>query len=96
MVEVKALPAVARYAPCRSEGGEWRVVDQASDHRTVLSCPDAPGAALIAALMNGDVAALAHVTPETMARCRAALGEAMRLLRPNGRPLVGLEMFPRL
>jgi hypothetical protein len=96
MLEVKTVIAAQRYAPCRDEGGEWFVVDQERDDRTVLHCADADGAAMIAALMNGDIAALADVSEETLARCRELLVDALRLLKPRGRPSVGAGDFPLL
>ncbi len=95
MLEVKTIFTTQRYAPCRGEAGEWFVVDREHDDQRVLHCPDADGAALIAALMNGDVAALADVSQETLARCREILVDALGLLKPCGRPSVGVEPFPR-
>lgn len=64
--------------------------------QTLVRCPDADGAALIAALMNGDLAVLANASPETLARCRGAIGEVLRVLRPYGRPSVGAAAFPQV
>lgn len=96
MLEVDTDVVIARYAPCRSGDNGWAVVDQERADQTVLDCPDAAGAALIAGLMNGDLAALAAASPETLASCLAALAPMLRGLRPHGRPLIGVGAFPRL
>ena len=74
----KSVLVASRYAPRRGEGGEWSVVDRQRSGRAVVTRLDAPAAALVAGLMNGDLAALARVNPETLASCRAALDEALR------------------
>ncbi|RBP12255.1 hypothetical protein DFR50_11484 [Roseiarcus fermentans] len=94
MPDVKSAFAALRYLPCRTEGGEWLVVDQKRGDRAVLSCPDAGGAAVIAALMNGDLATLAGMAPEALASGRATLSDA--LLHPCGRPPICDATFPRL
>ena len=96
MLEGKTDFAAGRFSPFRSARGDWFVVDQDRDDRRVFPCPDADGAVLIAALMNGDIAALAGVTEETLARCREILLDMFRSPKRCGLPSVGAEAFPRI
>ena len=66
------------------------------DAAAVASCGDKTGAALLAALMNGDLAVLADASPETLARCRSALRSSRRNLRARARPAIGTSGFPQL
>jgi len=81
---------------CPGEGGEWVVVDRSRDAAAIASCRDQTGAALLAALMNGDLSALAGASPETLAQCRSALLGARRGPRAKARPSVGISAFPQL
>jgi len=85
-----------RYFASPDDGGGWVVIDQERNDRTVASCAEASGAELIAALMNGDLAALAMASAETMAYCKSAIGGALQPLRPRGRPAVGASLFPQV
>ena len=85
-----------RYAASLDACGEWVVIDQERNDRTVASCSEAGGAELIAALMNGDLAVLSRADAETLAYCRSAIGGALRPLRPRGRPAVGVGLFPQV
>ncbi len=85
-----------RYSACRDAGGEWVVVEMGRSDQTLVRCPDASGAQLIAGLMNGDMDVLANASPETLARCRRTIGEVLRFLRPLGRPSVGAAAFPQV
>ena len=50
-----------RFSVVQIKDGPWVVVDRTDHRRRIASCLDAGAAAMIAALMNGDVdQALAH------------------------------------
>ena len=85
-----------RYLSCPSEGGEWVVVDRTRDAAAVASCRDKAGAALLAALMNGDLGVLAEATPETLSRCRSALRGSRSHLKAYAWPAIGTGGFPQL
>ena len=85
-----------RYSTCPGAGGDWVVVDQDRNHEAVMHCCDAQGAALIAALMNGDLDALAGADRKSLAICHGAIGGALRLPKPNVRPSVGYGPFVQL
>ena len=90
------MTGTMRYLTCPGKGGEWMVVDQTCNARAVASCNDAEGAELMAALMNGDLSALASASPEALTRCRRAMGDLLRVMRPRGRPAVGRDAFPQI
>ncbi len=72
------------------------VVDKTRDAAAVASCRDKTGAALLAALMNGDLAVLAEASPETLSRCRSALRRSRRDLKAHAWPAIGTGRFPQL
>jgi len=80
---------LARFSICQASSGDWVVVDQGRNDVTVASCADAIGAELIAALMNGDLTALAEASAEAVSRCHKAIGGALRVPRQRARPAVG-------
>ncbi len=90
------MTGMVRFSTCPGAGGNWAVVDGACNARTVVSCRDAEGAELIAALMNGDLATLASASPDAVARCRQAICGVLRVMRPRGRPAVGTGALPQL
>lgn len=90
------MSSFSRYSTCRDAGGDWVVVDQDRNHEAVMHCCDAQGAALIAALMNGDLDALAGADWQSLAICHNAIGGALRLRRPNARPSVGSRALVQL
>ena len=92
----REMTAGLRYSASPEVGGGWVVFDEDRNHRAVASCREASGAQLIAALMNGDLAVLAKASPEALANCQSAIGGALRLLRPRGRPAVGSALFPQV
>lgn len=61
-----------------------------------MHCCDARGAALIAALMNGDLDALAGADRQSLAICHDAIGGALRLSKPNAKPSVGSGLLIQL
>jgi hypothetical protein len=64
--------------------GYW-VVDGDSE---LVACTDFEAARLVAALMNGDVAALAAVASAAADACLESVLETFRPLRRDGRPMV--------
>ena len=96
MLGLTTQPAADRYFLRENAKGEWVILDQQRDGGIVLRCADAEGAEAIAALMNGDLAALARVSPEAVASCQAIIGVVLRVLRPRGRPAIGEEAFPQV
>jgi hypothetical protein len=90
------LSSFSRYSTCRGTGDNWLVVDQDRNQQAVAHCCDAQGAALIAALMNGDLDALACADGQSLALCHSVIGGVLRLPKPNGRPLVGAGAFVQL
>ena len=90
------MTGTVRFWTCPGEGGDWVVVDTNRNAREVASCADPQGAELIAALMNGDLTALATASPDALTCCRRAIGDILRVLEPNGRPAVGTDSFPQL
>ena len=90
------MTGIVRFSTCPGEGGKWMVVDRTCSARAVASCGDAAGAELIAALMNGDLAALANASPEAVTLCRKAMSDLLRVMRPHGRPAVGKNAFPQI
>lgn len=85
---------VSQFSAQRVESGEWAVM--ADNQRVVAHSSNGDGAELIAALMNGDLAALGNANAETLAHCYSAIQGALRVLRPQGRPAVGSEAFPQI
>ena len=85
-----------KYLPSPGRGGEWEVVDQTRAATAVVSCSNRAGAALLAALMNGDLAVLADASPETLSRCRSALRGSRRDLGASAWPAVGTGGYPQL
>jgi hypothetical protein len=71
-------------------------VDQTRDAAAVASCRDKTGAALLAALMNGDLGVLADASPETLSRCRTALRSSRRYVKAHAWPGIGTGGFPQL
>ena len=90
------MTCFSRYLTCPGVGGDWVVVDQDRNHEAVMRCGDAQGAALIAALMNGDLDTLAGASTEAVAVCHDAIGGALPLLTPNASPFVGSGPFVQL
>jgi len=93
MTGVKDVSSVGRFSTCRAAAGDWMVVDQHRNDVTVAHCEDANGAELIAALMNGDLTALADASADALAHCRKTLGGALQQPKPRGRPAVGRASF---
>jgi hypothetical protein len=65
-----------RYST-RREGDVWVVVDEERDDQIAARCSQAAEAELIAALMNGDMTALANASAETAQRSYSAIGGAL-------------------
>ncbi len=87
------MTGAVRYSARVDAERGWIVVD-AGGKPALGCCADAGGAELAAALMNGDLAALARASPETLAQCRATLGDMLRGPRLRGRPAVGEARYP--
>ena len=90
------MTCFSRYLTCPGVGGDWVVVDQDRNQEAVMHCCDAGGAALIAALMNGDLDALAGADRQSLATCHDAIGGALRLPKPNAKPSVGSGLLIQL
>ncbi len=90
------MTIVSRYYACLGAGGDWVVVDQDRNQQAIMHCGDAQGAALIAALMNGDLDALAGADGGSLAICHDVIGGALRLPKPNARPSVGTVALVQL
>jgi hypothetical protein len=90
------MRADLRYSASPDADGGWVVIDQEREDRAVANCAEASGAALVAALMNGDLAILAKASAEALAYCHSAVDCALRPLRPRGRPAVGMALFPQV
>src|SRR5208282_1828090 len=87
---------VLRFPACLVEGGQWVVVDQTRDDATIPYFSDATCAELTGALMNGELAALAYASNETLARCHNAIRGVLRSFRPRSLPAVGSGSFPQI
>ena len=72
------------------------MVDKDRNREAVIHCCDAEGASVIAALMNGDLGALAGASTQALAVCHDAIGGALRLPKPSARPSVGRGPFVQL
>jgi len=68
--------------------GHW-VVDSDSE---LVACADFEAARLVAALMNGELAALAAVASDAADACLESVLEIFRPLRREGRPMAAFPI----